>query len=87
MDLIRGNAGEWLGGFAKRIHICSVYLTELWGVLEGSRLATRLNFKSIEVNMDSLQVVKDINVRDSSNIMERNLITKIRSHMQARHLA
>lgn len=81
MGLNIGTAREWLGGFANIIGICSAYFAEFWGVLEGVRLALRLGFKSIEVNMFSLQVVKYINAKDSSNTMGRNLIPKIRSHM------
>ncbi|MCH93591.1 RNA-directed DNA polymerase (Reverse transcriptase), partial [Trifolium medium] len=32
--IIRGNQGEWIGGFAKGIGYCSAFIAELWGVLE-----------------------------------------------------
>ncbi|GAU25355.1 hypothetical protein TSUD_216930 [Trifolium subterraneum] len=32
---IRGNQGEWLGGFAKSVGDCNATIAELWGVLEG----------------------------------------------------
>ncbi|MCI69371.1 ribonuclease H, partial [Trifolium medium] len=30
--LIRGDSGEWIGGFAHGIGECSVLVAELWGV-------------------------------------------------------
>ncbi|CAJ2666196.1 unnamed protein product [Trifolium pratense] len=51
--LIRGCNGEWFGGYAKNIGKCSAYVVEFWGVLEGLKLARRLGFQAIEVNVDS----------------------------------
>jgi hypothetical protein len=30
--VIRGMHGEWLGGFAKGVGLCSAFIAELWGV-------------------------------------------------------
>jgi hypothetical protein len=35
--VIRGNQGEWLGGFARCVGLCSAFMAELWGVVEGLR--------------------------------------------------
>ncbi|MCI88056.1 ribonuclease H protein, partial [Trifolium medium] len=40
--VIRGNQGEWLGDFVKGVGYCNAFVAELWGVLEGLRLAQRL---------------------------------------------
>lgn len=79
--LIRGNEGEQLGGFSKRIGICSAYIVELWGVYECLRLVIKLGFKAIDINVDYYQVVNDVNFKKFSNVMGRNLITKIKSYM------
>lgn len=33
--LVRDDEGCWMGGFAKHVGICSSYMAELWGLLEG----------------------------------------------------
>jgi hypothetical protein len=33
--VIRYSNSVWRGGFAKNLGICSAYVAELWGVLEG----------------------------------------------------
>ncbi|MCI68031.1 ribonuclease H protein, partial [Trifolium medium] len=56
-DVIRGSAGEWLGGFSKFIGNGNVYVAELWGVLEGLKIVRRLNFRAVESHVDSVVVV------------------------------
>jgi ribonuclease HI len=58
--IIRGNQGEWLGGFAKGVGVCSAFVAELWGVLEGLQYARRLRFMAVELNIDSVTVVQVI---------------------------
>ncbi|MCH81010.1 ribonuclease H protein [Trifolium medium] len=58
--VIRGTQGEWLGGFAKHVELCSAFVAELWGVLEGLRYAHRLGFTRVELNIDSETVIKVI---------------------------
>jgi ribonuclease HI len=55
--VIRGSQGEWLGGFAKGIGLCSAFIAELWGVFEGLKLAYMLGFKNVELEVDSDAVV------------------------------
>jgi hypothetical protein len=45
--LIRGCDGEWLGGFAKGVGLCSGFVAELWGVLEGLKYVRRLGFLKV----------------------------------------
>jgi ribonuclease HI len=52
--VIRGNQGEWLGGFAKCVGLCSAFVAELWGVVEGLRYAYRLGFRKIQLSVDLL---------------------------------
>jgi hypothetical protein len=56
--VIRGIHGEWLGGFAKGVGLCSAFVAELWGVYEGLRQAYRLGFRKVELNIDSEAVVR-----------------------------
>jgi hypothetical protein len=56
--VIRGDQGEWLGGFAKCVGLCSAFVAELWGVVEGLRYAYHLGFRQIELNIDSAAAFK-----------------------------
>ncbi|GAU37398.1 hypothetical protein TSUD_361030 [Trifolium subterraneum] len=58
--IIRDHRGSWCGGFAKFVGTGSAIIAELWGVLEGLKLAERRRFRNIEVNVDSSSVVKMI---------------------------
>jgi ribonuclease HI len=60
-EVLRGSDGEWLGGFAKFIGRRCAIEAEIWGVLEGLQHARRLNFRKVELNVDSLLVMKTIN--------------------------
>jgi ribonuclease HI len=52
-DVLRGEHGEWLCGFSKYLGSCSVYISELWGVLLGLESAWTCGFKRVELQMDS----------------------------------
>jgi ribonuclease HI len=65
--VIRGTEGEWLGGFAKCVGLCSAFVVELWGVVEGLQYAYCLGFKQIELNIDSEDVVRVIKNGSSKN--------------------
>jgi ribonuclease HI len=77
--VIRGCQGEWLGGFAKCVGLCSAFIAELWGVVEGLRLAHRLGFKKVELNIDSEAVVHVVNNGISSSVMGYSLLQRIRN--------
>ncbi|MCI14721.1 hypothetical protein A2U01_0035853, partial [Trifolium medium] len=34
--VIRGDQGEWLGGFARNVGMCNAFIVDLWGVVEGA---------------------------------------------------
>lgn len=55
--LLRGEHGEWLGGFARNLGDTTTYVAELWGVYEGLKLAHSLGVCFLEVQLDSLVVV------------------------------
>lgn len=48
-------------GFAKNIRICSNYMAELWGLLEGLILVLDLGIKRVEVNVYSSEIVLEGN--------------------------
>jgi ribonuclease HI len=52
--IIRGNKGEWLGGFAKFIRPGNAYIAAL------SMLARSLKFCCVKLHIDSMVVVRAI---------------------------
>jgi hypothetical protein len=50
--VVRGSHGEWIGGFAKYLGVCSAYVAELWGVLEDLPYARQRGCSKIELNVD-----------------------------------
>jgi ribonuclease HI len=73
--VIRGNQGEWLGGFAKGVEYCNAFVAELWGVLEGLSLAQRLGFDRVESSIDSKAVVHVISTQ-KTQVAEGYVIVK-----------
>jgi ribonuclease HI len=61
--VIRGCDGEWLGGFAKGVGLCSAFVAELWGVLVGLKFVRRLGFLKVELHIDSKAVVQVVETR------------------------
>lgn len=63
---------RWLGGFAKRLHVTSAFLAEMWGVLEGLNLAAAKGFNRIQLQSDSKSLVQCL----SSNSHGVSLVVK-----------
>jgi ribonuclease HI len=80
--IIRGNQGEWLGGFAKGVGVCSAFVAELWGVLEGLQYARRLRFMAVELNIDSVTVVQVIKTGKLSSPIGLPLVKQIRRYLE-----
>jgi ribonuclease HI len=80
-EVIRGSDGEWLGGFTNFLRFGNAYLAELWGVLESLKHDKRLNFRAVELHIDSLVVVQNITAKRSNNIVGRTLVERIRKHI------
>jgi ribonuclease HI len=76
--IIRNNRGDWLGGFAKHIGTCSAFTAELWGVLEGLSYAWSMGFKLVELDVDSVAVVKVIKTGVTTSVAGVSLIKSIR---------
>jgi ribonuclease HI len=75
--VIRGIHGEWLGGFAKGVGLCSAFVAELWGVYEGLRQVYRLGFRKVELNIDSEAVVRVLKRGSSSSSSGCSLLKRI----------
>ncbi|KAG7540165.1 Ribonuclease H domain [Arabidopsis thaliana x Arabidopsis arenosa] len=55
--VLRDETGEWCGGFALNIGICSAPLAELWGVYYGLYIAWERRATRLEIEVDSEMVV------------------------------
>jgi ribonuclease HI len=75
--VIRGSHGEWIGGFAKNVGLCSAFVAELWGVLEGLRYIHRLGFNKVELSLDSEAVVRVIQNRRSASSLGSSVMKQI----------
>ncbi|KAK7247296.1 hypothetical protein RIF29_42177 [Crotalaria pallida] len=54
--VIRNDDGGWLGGFAVNLGECSAYVTELWGVFHGLKVAQSKGYTDVELQIDSKSV-------------------------------
>ncbi|CAJ2663874.1 unnamed protein product, partial [Trifolium pratense] len=75
--IIRDHQGNWCGGFAKFVGTGSVLIAELWGVLEGLKLVWRKGYRKVEVNIDSISVVKMILNGMTSSALGFSLVKSI----------
>jgi ribonuclease HI len=79
--IVRGSQGEWIGGFAKNVGSCNAFIAELWGVLEGLRFVQLLGFKKIELNIDSIAVVRIVQTGMSHSTAGNVLVEQISKMM------
>jgi ribonuclease HI len=60
--LIRNSGGHRIGGFSRNLGRCNAYIRELWGVLEGLRLARGKGITKMQVMVDTKVVVQTLNI-------------------------
>lgn len=75
--IIRDVSGNWVGGLSKYLGICSAFMAELWGVLEGMRLAKSLRLRKVESNVDSMLMALVLKSRKSNDIKSLPMIKRI----------
>ena len=56
--LLRDHHGRWKIGFAKKVRCTITFVAELWGVLQGLRIARDQGMQNILLQVDSESVVK-----------------------------
>ncbi|CAJ2679356.1 unnamed protein product [Trifolium pratense] len=66
-----------MGGFAKGVGLCSAFVAELWGVLEGLRYVHRMGLVKVELNIDSEAVVQVVKNRYMSSSLGVALVKQI----------
>jgi ribonuclease HI len=79
--VIRDGSGNWVCGFAKALGTCSAFVAELWGILEGMKLAKDRNIQRLEVQVDSKAVLQCVSSSKNGSIRGRRLVRKIREIM------
>lgn len=75
--LCRDSAGRWLCGFSRNIGSCNAFIAEIWGVLEGLRLAQSRGFSHLELQIDSATVADNLKGKGSKNALGGRLIDKV----------
>lgn len=80
--LCRTHDGQWICGFSCNLGSCTAFIIEIWGVLEGLKLAAVHGFSHVELQVDSMVVVNILQGRESATAAGRCLIEKIRQIMQ-----
>jgi ribonuclease HI len=58
--LFRNVEGKWISGFSRNLGRCNAYLEELWGVIDGLRIAREKGFVKVELHVDSSVVVRTL---------------------------
>ncbi|KAK2422059.1 Polynucleotidyl transferase, ribonuclease H superfamily protein [Trifolium repens] len=76
--LLRNSNGQWLGGFSRHLGTCNAYIAELWGVLDGLKLAYERGFKKIELHIDSNAMVQTLQSTRDGSVVGWRLIHEIR---------
>ena len=81
--VFRGGKGEWLGGFAEKLGICSSVRAELRAVLRRLLLARDKGFKKIIIFVDSIMVMGMLKGDMDCNARHHTIIQCCKSLMEA----
>ncbi|MBA0699839.1 hypothetical protein Goari_001444 [Gossypium aridum] len=66
--------GSWIVGYNRFLGKCSVFVAELWGILDGLLLIQKQGYNEIIIQFDNLEVVVAI----SDSKLERSNSTLVR---------
>ena len=77
--VIRDHMGNWIGGFARNIGICSSVTAELWAVHDGLQLTWNTGIRRVVLESDSKVVVKLIKNGSGGVDTHYNLIMQIKA--------
>lgn len=75
--IVRDDNGCWMRGFSMNVGICSNYMPELRGLLEGLMLVLDLRFRRVKVNADSSEIIMDVTQGRSRKIEGLEMLKKI----------
>nr|KJB82714.1 hypothetical protein B456_013G210500 [Gossypium raimondii] len=70
--------GNWIVGYNRFLGKCSVFVAELWGILDGLLLIQKQGYNEIIIQFDNLEVV--VTISDSK--LERSKSTLVRQIQQ-----
>ncbi|KAF7808046.1 ribonuclease H [Senna tora] len=75
--IIRDNYGNWIKGFVSNLGYASVLSVEIWGIYHGLVTAWNLGFRKVELESDSSQAIKMIQMLREAGSNLRPLQHKI----------
>ncbi|MBA0755232.1 hypothetical protein Gogos_021881, partial [Gossypium gossypioides] len=58
--MIRDGKGKWILGYNHFLGKCSIFVAELWGILDGLLLIQKQGYDEVVIQSDNLEVVKII---------------------------
>ncbi|GAU13699.1 hypothetical protein TSUD_348030 [Trifolium subterraneum] len=76
--VLRDYQGNWITGFSKFIGTASVFKAELWGVYAGLCLARQRGINNIELQIDSLAVVRNLGGDSLGSSEGKSLVRRVR---------
>lgn len=76
--------GAWLGGFARKVGICSLVAVELWAVLWGLDMAWDKGSKKVILKVDSQLVAQNVKAPRMSMDMHMALVQAIKERLSRR---
>jgi hypothetical protein len=75
--LIRDSNGKFIRGFYNRLGSCSAVWAELWAFRIGIDMASQLNIRNVNFEMDSLVVVNMVNSGSTPNVFLQPLLQEV----------
>lgn len=72
--MIWDHAGLWKAGFVCHIGSCSVFITELWGVLHGLETCWQLGCRKVQFEVDSRTVLQVLDKRQGFRAEVGNIL-------------
>ena len=77
--LDKGLQSRWISGFCRGLRKIHNVEAELWGLLEGLRLATSLNITKLNIQIDATYVGELINDISLANVLLNPLLCKCKN--------
>lgn len=80
--VIRDSKGGWIIGCTRSLGVCTTFKAEIWGILDGMRLAKKMNFSKVIVECDSMAAVQIIKSNNNGGDGTTGMIGVIRNMLK-----
>ena len=79
--LVRDQNGRWLNGFCIELGFTPNIVAELWGLIEGLKLATRMQISHLQIELNAKVFIDMLLNEESNNRLLNPLIMQCRNLM------